>query len=303
MGFLPYLRPTTDWLTVTVPTEVAPLVLGEVRDVLSSAPGISGCQLEGWRFPSGGCVRVGEKGAVTVISCSGAALVELRLTGLFADYLRSLASDSHRVTRVDSALDVPAPAPPLLHALYSKACRGEVRLTHKPSPVRRYMGPSEVEGVDTGTVYLGSRDAKARARVYDKRRERMDHGLPDPGDWIRYEFTGTGHLGVSLKDAWESAPLFWHYMGRSVLSAPPGVSAWIPGGEGFILPPRRVPGPSEAFQRRIEYSSELREIIAQARAIPDGAWRFFSFLRRAGIAPPTCPPLRHEEVLSATALQ
>lgn len=74
------------------------------------------------------------------------------------------------------ALDVASHAPPLLQALYGRAARGEVSLTRKTlDPGRhvfRYIGPGP-DGEDTGTVYLGARSAEVKARVYDKRWERI----------------------------------------------------------------------------------------------------------------------------------
>ena len=48
---------------------------------------------------------------VSVISASGIAVSALRDAGLWSEYLRVFASDSHRVTRLDVALDVLVPAP------------------------------------------------------------------------------------------------------------------------------------------------------------------------------------------------
>lgn len=291
-----YDVPTSDWLSVTTPKETGSLVSDDVRDVLSSVPGLSASPEGGWIFPEGGCVRVRSMGLVSVFSASGGALVALRGLGLFADYLRALSSESHRVTRLDAALDIPVAAPPVLQALYARGKAGNIRLSHKAvSPqggVRRYESPN-AGGDDTGTVYLGGKQAKVKARVYDKRQERIDKGYPDPGPLTRYELIGTSDIGVSLKDAWEPSSFFWHYM-RGILPMPPDVPVWVPGGEGFSLPPRRALDAAEVFQRRLERSAELRDLAMQALAVQGGSWRLLTYLRKMGVAMPSghqVPPI------------
>lgn len=291
-----YDVPASDWLTVTTPKDVGSLVSDDVRSVVSSVPGVSASPEGGWVFPEGGCVRVRSMGLVTIFSASGGALVALRGLNLFADYLRALASESHRVTRLDAALDIPVAAPPVLQALYARGKAGKIRLSHKTvSPqggVRRYEAPN-AGGDDTGTVYLGGKQAKVKARVYDKRQERLDKGYPDPGPLTRYELTGMSDVGVSLKDAWEPASFFWHYM-RGILPMPPDTPVWVPGGVGFSLPPRCALDAAEVFQRRLERSAELHDLATQALTVQGGAWRFLTYLRKMGVVMPSgyqVPPI------------
>lgn len=276
-----YAAPTSDWLTVSTPKDTAHLVLDDVRSLVSGIRGVAAWPDGGWRFESGGLIRASSRGLVGVISCSGTALVELRAAAIFGEYLRAVSSEFHRVTRLDAALDLAIPAPPFLHDLYAKANRGEVRLSHKPAPAKRWVGLNAA-GEETGTVYLGGHTAKVRLAAYDKRQERLDKGLPDPGPWLRVELRGSSDLGISLRDAWEPAPFFWHYC-SGVLPCPSGVPAWVPGGVGFELPPKPALDPADAFERRLSYSVELRDLVSQALSVPGGVFRFKKYLRQSGI--------------------
>ena len=172
-------------------------------------------------FPFGGLIQLRSRSLspVAVISASGAALAALRSVGAYAGYLRVLSSDVHRLTRLDVALDVLVDAPSVLDALYSRAKSGGVSLTRKALDphrhVSRWQSPDSA-GLDTGTVYLGGKTSEVRARVYDKRLERIARGLPDPGSWLRAELTVTSAMGISLKDAWEPAPVFWRFMAQAL---------------------------------------------------------------------------------------
>lgn len=277
-----YDVPTSDWLTVSTPKDTASLTLDAIRSLVSGVSGVAAFPDGGWRFESGGLIRASSRGLVGVISCSGVALVELRAASLFGEYLRAVSSESHRVTRLDAALDLAIPAPVFLDGLYARANRGEVRLSHKPAPAKRWVGLNAV-GEETGTVYLGGHTAKVRLAAYDKRQERLDRGLPDPGPWLRVELRGSADLGVSLRDAWDPAPFFWHYC-SGVLSRPSGVPAWVPGGVGFELPPKPVLDPADAFEKRLSNSVELRDLVSQALSVPGGVWRLKRFLRKSGVS-------------------
>lgn len=277
-----YAVPTSDWLTISTPKDTALFTLGAIRSLVSTVPGVAAFPDGGWRFESGGLIRASSRGLVGVISCSGAALVELRAASLFGEYLRAVSSESHRVTRLDAALDLAVPAPAFLSNFYDRANRGEIRLSHKSAPAKRWVGLNAA-GEETGTVYLGGHTAKVRLAAYDKRQERLDKGLPDPGPWLRVELRGSSDLGISLRDAWEPAPFFWHYC-SGVLARPSGVPAWVPGGVGFELPPKPALDPADAFERRLSGSVELRDLVSQALAVPGGVWRLKRFLRKSGVS-------------------
>ena len=300
-----YLVPCADWVSVSCPAGLAPLILDELRPVVSAISGVSAMSTgNGWVFPSGGLIQARSRSGspVAVVSASGAALAVLRSVRAYTDYLRVLSSDIHRLTRLDIALDVLVDAPPLLETLYSRAKAGGVSLTRKAlNPVRhvsRWQSPDSA-GLDTGTVYLGGKTAEVRARVYDKRLERIASGFPDPGPWLRAELTVTSAMGISLKDAWEPAPVFWHFMTRAlegIISRPSDVSPWVPGTDkfvidgdrvGFALPPRSVLDPVQRLERRLEHSSDLQDLCELARSIRGGAILVYRRLRRLGLSSPS----------------
>lgn len=137
-----------------------------------------------------------------------------------------------------------------------------------------------------GTVYLGGRSAEVKARVYDKRQERIARGYPDPGPWLRAELTVTGAVGVSLKDVWSPAPVFWHFMAstlKGIAACPVDVPEWVPGGVGFSLPPRPVLDPVQRLARRLERSTELQDLCSLACSVRGGAVLVYRRLRKLGL--------------------
>lgn len=138
-------------------------------------------------------------------------------------------------------------------------------------------------GDESGTVYLGAKQAKVKARVYDKRLERLEKHLADPGPWTRYELVGSSDLGISLRDAGDPAPFFWHYMGHTVLERPSDVPAWTPGAIGFNLPARPSLDPSEVFERRLAFSREFRDLTQQALSVQGGLWILYRYFRDMGV--------------------
>lgn len=302
-SFVAYSVPSTDWVSVSFPTGLASLVLDALRPLMSDIPGVSALSSgSGWVFPSGSRklkpgvlqARTPSGSPVTVISASGIVLAALRSSGVWPAYLRVLSSDVHRLTRLDVALDVPVDAPPILGALYGRAKSGGVALTRKVlDPVRHVSRwqSSDFAGRNSGTVYLGGKTAEVRARVYDKRLERVAGGLSDPGPCLRAELTVTSAMGISLKDAWEPAPVFWHFMAgalEGIVARPSGVPVWVPGGDnvGFSLPPRSVPDPVQRLERRLERSFELQDLCKLACTVRGGSVLVYRRLRKLGLSPP-----------------
>ena len=78
--------------------------------------------------------------------------------------------------------------PAVVAAVKMAALSGSLSLTRKslqPSHCR-YLGGIDVDGHETGTVYLGKRqNADVWAKVYDKRHERLSRGFADPGSLLR----------------------------------------------------------------------------------------------------------------------
>lgn len=261
-----------DWLQVTVPEESWRELRAGVAPVLDSI----GCEVahdaEGetlWRAGAGqsGTVQARRVRNVRSIGASGAVLAGLRLHNLLGEYLSRLGSVSHRVTRLDATLDRVEPTPPVIERLVRASVSDEgLRLSRKridPARVRRYVTRT-AQGEDTGTIYLGAKDADVQAKVYDKRQERIDRGLLDCGPLTRYEITLRKSTGVTLRDAYDPAAVFWHYAAPALLDRPAGVPEWVAHGSGFELPPVELPLPAARLLRRVDTSAELRDIVRLA---------------------------------------
>lgn len=223
-----------------------------------------------WQDPDGGGISAKRKGRVVAIGASGRALARLRALGMLGEFLARLSGEPHRVTVVDATLDAAGDAPPVLQEVYRVAVAGGLRLTRKalrPRDVSRIMSPRESDGVETGTVYLGSRQAEVQMRVYDKQAERLFHGV-ERGPGVRYEVTVKNGL-PSLRDVFEPAPMFWHYA-QGVLPRPEGVPAWVVGALGFELPPVPARDDLELLRAKLRWSPDVQRVVALAMGMPNG---------------------------------
>lgn len=253
-----------------------------VREAIEPALDVGGCHLELdepgrvlWRAGDG-TVKATRYGPVVAVGASGAVLASLRAVRAFAGYLAALGSVPHKVTRVDAALDVVEDTPDVLDRIRAAALstRG-ISLTRKrvaPRHVTRFVTTRE-DGRDTGTCYVGSRDADVRAAVYDKRRERIDKGLPDVGPLTRYEVRVK--CGATLRDAAEPAAMFWHFMAPGILPAPRGQERWISRGDGYQVDWPDKPLPAARLARRVE---ESPDVVALLRLSEEVGPRGFDFL-------------------------
>lgn len=263
-----------DWLQVTVPEEAWRDLRAGVAPVLDSI----GCEVAHdeagetlWRAGAGqsGTVQAKRVRNVRSIGASGAVLAGLRLHNLLGEYLMRIGEVSHRVTRLDATLDRVEPTPPVIERLVRASVSDEgLRLSRKridPARVRRYVTRT-AQGEDTGTIYLGAKDADVQAKVYDKRQERLDRGLLDCGPLTRYEITLRKSTGVTLRDAYEPEAVFWHYASPALLERPEGAPEWVAHGTGFVLPPVDLPFPAERLRRCVHSSADLLRIVQLARS-------------------------------------
>ncbi len=257
-----------DYLNVTIPFDQSGGVQDEVL-VACGRAGIGGRVLDPGVFDcGGGTLWMRRRGLVLVVGVSGAALEMLRKVGAFNDLLWVLADRPHRVTRLDAAHDVPMEAGPELRRLFDLGNGEGIRLGQRRASVSLSGWKIGVAGHETGTLYVGTMQSEIRAKVYDKRQERIDRSFPDPGPLLRFEVTVTGKCGASLRDAENPTGLFWHFAAPDLLCPPPGVilPAWVPGGVGFDLPGRFLLSPWDRLQHYLSDGEVMRVAVRLADA-------------------------------------
>ncbi len=247
----------------------------------------------GWMFRplGGGLVGLFQHGEFGVISASGGALTSLRTAGVLGDYLMAIGAHPYRITRLDATVDLFVDAPPIIASIAAAARSGGVSLSRKAVPVSDVVTQISLDarGVLTGTVYVGSKDARVRGVVYDKRHQQESPPMsnPDPGPWLRYEIRLRRDVGASLHDAWDAGPLFWHYCPPEFLAAPDGVVPWVPHGEGFTMERRADYTPALLIRGRLDRDPLVDRLIELADSIPGPGGRQFlldSFARRIGLS-------------------
>lgn len=224
-----------------------------------------------WRLASGGTFSTKRYGPVAAIGASGQFLAALRAAAMLGEMLATLGNEPHKVTVLDATMDVPVDAPPVVTEFYRRAVNPEqgFRLTRKrvlSTQVTKVFGQRS-DGRESGTVYLGSRQADARLKVYDKQHERFFHGV-QAGPGVRYELTIKGGQ-VTLRDVYEPAGVFWAHM-QHVLPRPASAPNWELGATGYSLPRRPVLDPLDRLRARIASSADLADLLALVDTLPGG---------------------------------
>ena len=273
-----------DYVSCTTPRDHYPDVSAALLEVVRALGG---------HDEQEGLVRLGERGTfkhqvkygVGIYSLSGDALAEMRRARAAFDWLGEwltvISAVPHRVTRLDAAVDVTAEGSAVVQRFYRRARRGLVHLTRKavrPQEVTRYFGSSIVNGHETGTVYVGVRGKRdVIARVYDKRQDILrlvarEHtltpeliALNDPGPLTRYELELGRKVGVTLRDVYEPAPVFWHFARESLLPslAPADVGSWEPHALGFAVT-RTESLPSQQLRLLLDNSHDIKRAVTLA---------------------------------------
>ena len=274
-----------DDLRVSVPLESWDEISAEIGAVLADTglgPEFESETVKAWRGGNG-TARSERMGRVRVLSVSGATLAGLRLAKQFGRYLSALGSVPHKVTGLHATLDVRESTPEVLARLVAKAESDDgLRAGRKRIPVQsmqRYLTRLP-DGRDTGSIYCGSKSVEIRPVVYDKRRERLDKGGADLGfDLTRYELRLRG-VGATLRDAYDPEAVFWHYMAPDFLPAPLEVPAWVPNGEGFVVPRAEPTLPAVRLLRRVEASDDFADLVRLAGTFPGGVDFLCGLVRR-----------------------
>lgn len=272
-------EPFCDFLSVSTPSGEWEAMRGDVLPVLQEVGASTEFEnADGalWRVGEG-TVKASRRGVVWCLSATGAVLAALRLARLGGEYLSAIGAHAHRVTRVDASLDRTEDTPPVIRRLLEAVASEGLAISRKrvpPAHVTRYV-TRRPDGEDSGTAYFGKPSAEVRAVVYDKRLERMAHGLADVGPLTRYELRVRSGMNPTLRDAYAPAPMFWHFMSPAFLAAPEGVGEWVGQGEplSLVRAPRALP--AARLARRVEDSAEVAALLALADEVGP---RGFDFL-------------------------
>jgi hypothetical protein len=222
-----------------------------------------------WKLEGGGSFKAARFGQVVGLGSSGQFLASLRAADMLGEWLHTLGTEPHKVTVLDATVDYAVDAPPVVHAMYVRATSDPgVQLSRKRVPashVTKVFSQRE-DGRESGSVYVGSRQADVRLKVYDKQHERHYHGV-DTSPGVRYELTlKAGNL--TLRDVYDPASVFWNYM-ADVLPRPQGVPAWVAGAMGNSLPRRPVLSPLDQLRRRV-LSPDVAALVHLADTLPGG---------------------------------
>lgn len=273
-----------DSLRVSVPADDAQTVMADVSpclDLIGAHAGYKGA----YRVGSTGQFSIRSGPGVSVFVASGQLLAALRARELLGQFLMAFSSVPHTVTRLDATVDEPLYAPDVVRSVYRKGHRGDVRLSRKAVPcgkVKKHFGAvlyEEPSQRETGTVYLGGPKAEVRGVVYDKRQELLEKQGFDIGeDRTRFECRVLSGMSPSLKDAYDPAPLFFHFMAPSLVFPSVTVPPWVPSGEGFSIERREVL-PYQRMKRLVQDSVDVGRILAAARDCgPEGLKLLFGML-------------------------
>lgn len=282
------MTPFCDALTVSMPVEawadVRRALVAEI-DAIGLAVEVDQDRRTLWRALDGaGIVRSEVVAGVRTVYASGGVCGALRASGRWSAYLGVLGSAPHRVTRLDATVDVHNDAPPVLDAVAQLARAGGVSFTRKavrPRDVTSLLA-LRFDGMLSGTLYVGARRASVRLCLYDKRKERVDRGLPDVGPLTRYELRLTSETGVTLRDAYDPASVFWHYLPGTLLSPPPGVVPWAAGALGYDVDRPPPLSAAERLHRRLQDSAEFAALVRLASEFPGGLDYLCAHARKAG---------------------
>lgn len=267
-----------DYLNTTVPDGHAHVVQSELLKIVTSV-GATAVAEGLFKLSTGGTFKVTEKTNFVVYGASGDMLAALRDQGAFATYLSALADVPHNVSLMHATQDYYfSDSPKIIRSLVKKVrSKKGLRLSRKrldPCKQVRTLLSQSPHGEDTGTVYLGGRKAEVWAKAYDKQQERMVNAGQEVPPCTRFELSVSGKAGACLKDAYSPEAIFWHFMSE-VLPRPPGAPEWVPGRQGFDLPPKVALLPAEALRRLVESSPQLQQMFSLSDAVGRHGYEFF----------------------------
>ncbi|MHB1204808.1 MAG: replication initiation factor domain-containing protein [Rhodospirillaceae bacterium] len=252
----------TDYLNITVPLGESAGLDAEILQALRPVfpypmKGTTDIHEIGEYDRQRGTLKMAPLRPVYVVSLSGLALRFIRGTGCFPAFLHVLNKRSHRVSRLDAALDIRGlDGPPFIAGLHRKLLKKGIRIGQRAAPMQVHFGHDKRKAW-TGSLYIGGKAGRVRVIVYDKRHEQESRGYSDPGPWVRVELRfrgGDQGVAVSLPDLADPTALFWAHLPEGIIETPPGVPEWTPATDpaGFKLPPRMDRKPEDDLRRWVQ---------------------------------------------------
>jgi len=264
-----------DWLDVTFSPTNAPypelnrLLLDAGFDVESSDRSMF---VYSHQTAAQGKLVMGSSRGTFRVSASGAICATLRRMALWNDYLSTLASSPHKVTRLDAALDLRMDGADLVQLMRDRYPSGEVNLRRKAvrTSVILEVRP---DGRESGSWYAGRRSrARFTARVYDKALEALTKRHEQLPPTARVEVTAAGSdAGATLRDAAQPHALFWHIAAPAIVPAPEDAPMWTPNTDCHWVTPTRTFDPAQILRRRVESLAVLDALALVADELgPEG---------------------------------
>ena len=264
-----------DWLDVTFSPTNAPypelnrLLLDAGFDVESSDRSVF---VYSHQSSLQGKLVMGSARGTFRVSASGAICATLRTLGVWQDYLATLSTSPHKVTRLDAALDLRMDGADLVQCMRDRYPSGEVNLRRKAvrTSVILEVRP---DGRESGSWYAGRRSrARFTARVYDKALEALAKRGQLLPPTARVEVTAAGaDAGATLRDAAQPHALFWHIAAPAIVPAPEDAPMWTPNTDCHWVTPTRVFDPASMLKRRVESMAMLDALALVADELgPEG---------------------------------
>ena len=262
--------PFCDYANITSPKENEEAILALLMPFLD----ILGASLvsEGlYVLPAkGGSFKIYKRGLVIVYSVSGGILERLRANNLLGHFLFVFTEFPHQVSMLHATVDYALDAPKFIQKVYELSHSGDLKISRKAITSKQVVSviSRDDEGNDTGTVYLGDRkNSDIWAKVYDKRKERLDKGFPDCGSMLRLEMAFQTDVGATLKDIQNPHDLYYQYASKSLVKAPKGFKGWVSYAEGFTVEKKQDNLTTwERIWGIVEHSSDLDRIFDLAAA-------------------------------------
>jgi len=241
--------------------------------------GLSGCKVgkaskadRCYLFDNGGYVLVWANQRFEKVNFSGRSIEVLRASNLWGETLSLLSECPHNLTRLDAASDVSEPYHKVRERLLTDYPEYRVRLGRKYLQSQEKYFTIRADGLPTSTYEIGQRGSgKQMVRIYDKQNEILEKQGEMVPPLTRIELEVAREFKATLRDAMDPTSLFYHALGNSLVSVPPGTPEWrsIPEFTWQSTGRPKV-DPYKRMKRIVEESDDLRTLLELSRMSHSG---------------------------------